>query len=281
MSKLFDLINSIIDRVNSSVKTTPQTLTEAEKTQVKDNLGLSNVITPDWSQSDETAPDYVKNRTHYIDRKVLERRSYDIKQYSSTYSDLDWGSTDRSICNVSDVKMPDNVYVRASVFGEEHIFTSIPPNVSTSSVPKYKETVTLDNGIILTFSLSRIQYGSNKQDRRKFYYNVQATTTDTSLIGQEYTFEIIEETLVQLDEKFIPSTIARVSDIPDIVDAAPQIQSDWTQSDDTQVDFIKNKPAEITPDMIMEFMAEVNAAQPIADGDGQILTTIDDEILIL
>ena len=45
------------------------------------------------------------------------------------------------------------------------------------------------------------------------------------------------EQIKQLDEKYIPDTIARVSDIPE-----SQIQSDWNQTDDTQADFIKNKP---------------------------------------
>jgi hypothetical protein len=45
--------------------------------------------------------------------------------------------------------------------------------------------------------------------------------------------------LKTLDEKFIPDTIARTSDIPE---AIPQIQSDWNQNDETLVDYVKNRP---------------------------------------
>lgn len=46
-------------------------------------------------------------------------------------------------------------------------------------------------------------------------------------------------TINHLDEKFIPDTIARVADIPEV---QGQVQADWNQTDDTQIDFIKNKP---------------------------------------
>ena len=39
MSKLYDLLYTMIDRLNKSVKTTAQTLTEAEKTQARANIG--------------------------------------------------------------------------------------------------------------------------------------------------------------------------------------------------------------------------------------------------
>lgn len=39
MSKLYDLLYAMIGKLNSSVKTTPQTMTEAEKTQARTNIG--------------------------------------------------------------------------------------------------------------------------------------------------------------------------------------------------------------------------------------------------
>ena len=64
-----------------------------------------------------------------------------------------------------------------------------------------------------------------------------ATGTYVQLTTQNIVEVISLNHLKQLDEKYIPDTIARVSDIPE-----PQIQSDWNQTDDTQADFIKNKP---------------------------------------
>ena len=39
MGKLYDLLYAIIDRVNKSVKTTVQSLSESEKTQARTNIG--------------------------------------------------------------------------------------------------------------------------------------------------------------------------------------------------------------------------------------------------
>ena len=44
----------------------PQDLTEEQKAQVRENIGAGEPqIQADWNQNDETAPDYIKNRTHY------------------------------------------------------------------------------------------------------------------------------------------------------------------------------------------------------------------------
>jgi hypothetical protein len=67
-SKLYELLQGVIQKVNKSVSTDAQQLTEEQKLQVKTNLGISDTTAsaiPDWNQNDETAPDYVKNRTHY------------------------------------------------------------------------------------------------------------------------------------------------------------------------------------------------------------------------
>ena len=47
------------------------------------------------------------------------------------------------------------------------------------------------------------------------------------------------EVVYQLDEKFIPDTIARKSDI---TNAGNSVQSDFNQNDETQADYIKNRP---------------------------------------
>ena len=59
------------------------------------------------------------------------------------------------------------------------------------------------------------------------------------------------------------------------------VQSDWNQTDETQLDYIKNKPDVITPDMILAIMGEANLAVPIADVDDSILMTSDNKILLI
>lgn len=48
MSKLYDLLYTMIGKLNSSVKTTPQTLTNAEKTQARANIGAQ--VTGDYAE---------------------------------------------------------------------------------------------------------------------------------------------------------------------------------------------------------------------------------------
>lgn len=50
---------------NTIVKTTPQSLSDTEKNQVKQNIGIETPATPDWNQNDAKAKDYIKNRPFY------------------------------------------------------------------------------------------------------------------------------------------------------------------------------------------------------------------------
>jgi hypothetical protein len=105
MSKLYELLNTMIDKVNSSVKTTAQNMTEEEKANVKSNLGyttpedIPTQVQADLAQNDPTQPDYVKNRTHYeetvigaiIESQTIEEGDYfygvkELPSVGHTYS---------------------------------------------------------------------------------------------------------------------------------------------------------------------------------------------------
>ena len=77
MSKLFDLLNSIITKVNKAVRySDAQNLTDEQKAQARTNIGAVSVnevpeqVQADHSQNDRTQPDFIKNRTHYQDTFV-------------------------------------------------------------------------------------------------------------------------------------------------------------------------------------------------------------------
>ena len=59
------------------------------------------------------------------------------------------------------------------------------------------------------------------------------------------------------------------------------IQSDWNQNDDTQPDYIKNKPSIATNDDSMDFLAEMGMITPVANSNGEILTSPSNEIYSL
>lgn len=62
------ILSKMIGKINTSVQIGEQTLSPDQQAQVKENLGIgaSSQVQADWNQNDETAPDYVKNRTHYL-----------------------------------------------------------------------------------------------------------------------------------------------------------------------------------------------------------------------
>ena len=59
------------------------------------------------------------------------------------------------------------------------------------------------------------------------------------------------------------------------------VQSDWNQNDDTQPDYIKNKPSVATNDDTMDFLAEMGMITPVANSNGEILTSSSNEIYSL
>ena len=75
--------------------------------------------------------------------------------------------------------------------------------------------------------------------------------------------EVLEEVEVvnTLDEKYIPDTVARVSDIPE------QIQSDWSVNDESAVDYIKNRPFYTTDPEAIELHNGTITFQEAAQGD--------------
>ena len=58
-------------------------------------------------------------------------------------------------------------------------------------------------------------------------------------------------------------------------------QSDWNQNDDTQPDYIKNRPLIATNDDILNFLVDIGAVVPITNLAGEILISSSDEIYYL
>ena len=59
------------------------------------------------------------------------------------------------------------------------------------------------------------------------------------------------------------------------------LQSDWIQTDETKIDFIKNKPIEETEDDALEMLTEMGILDPIQDEENNILTDEDGNIFTI
>lgn len=81
----------------------------------------------------------------------------------------------------------------------------------------------------------------------------------------------IDETALYLtpDEEIDLSGYATTEQLADKVDKSDLVQSDWNQTDESAVDFIKNKPDESDA---LALLAEVGFVEPVADADGSIYT---------
>lgn len=91
MSKLFDLLNSVITKVNKAVRySDEQNLTEEQKAQARNNIGaiseteIPEQIQADMAQSDKTQLDYIKNRTHYSN--ILYDSGYSVDFMDGTHN---------------------------------------------------------------------------------------------------------------------------------------------------------------------------------------------------
>lgn len=188
-----------------------------DKKFLPDDIGAG----ADWSQNNETAPDYVKNRTHYEQIVVFSE-----SQNSKELTPVGYRADDRK------AYFHDNFFIEV-YFPDGRRYISDPDFVNN------KLFINEETGDIISSRLTA--------DRTNGAWKLALFTDDIpSYMAYKY---IITK---PLDIKYIPDEIARVATMETI-----------------------------TPEMIIEMMDEVGAAQPIADADNAVLTTDDDKILIL
>lgn len=206
----------------------------------------NEVTQSDWNQNSESAPDYVKNRTHYIEEKyvsllpattetnsfrqvdfaslyegrtcrvILDGTEYDCTAYYDSYGDLCLGDSRLSIIYDGET-------------GEE-----VPDMSNPQDVPFFISTYVEDG------------WGGPVSESWYITYSDEATHTievvDASTKTTEYH---------TLDEKFIPSTIARKTELDstksnlsaqiNTLDSRLDLGKDWNQNYSYRDDYIKNR----------------------------------------
>lgn len=92
---LDDKIDDLREISSDAVKYTEQELTDEQKIQARTNIGAVSVdevpeqVQGDWLQNDNTASDFVKNRTHYSGLQFIEKAHYgSLSQYQYTEANL-------------------------------------------------------------------------------------------------------------------------------------------------------------------------------------------------
>ena len=190
------------------------------------------IIQPDWNQNDETAPDYVKNRTHWIDSDTTTINwDGDFESEGLVTFHMSAGGGDYNYVKVSDltpayedicengtitIYLPVTDYEQQMKIPIDSIYDKTESGflfvdfLAVAHVDNYRCTV---QGISFEFPESGIYLLRYLSGSSSYYIKSLSWTN---------------ETIHPLDEKFLPESVTA--------------QPDWNQNDETAPDYVKNRP---------------------------------------
>lgn len=216
--------------------------------KIDDKFLSDNVfIQSDWNQNDETALDYVKNRVCYETYEATKvfNQPYmsltPLEGYTGTYRyEWDPGEINAFHSSFIEGKESELANIRQRTF--EAIFDGKRYSANASYYEADKEinfSFYFDDGSVLIRSF--VSTENTQPFVEVTYHNVDKAKDEVSLKLNELT-----PSIVKLDEKYLPDTIATKEDI---------VQSDWNQNDSAKPDYIKNRicyeESTITEDTIL------------------------------
>lgn len=196
----YDLLKGIITKLGLTVRTEAQVLTEEQKTQARTNIGAGiPQVQADYAQNDFRAPNYIKNR--------LAWTSGGLETILDTTLDIEVRDTDIQYAYLGALHL---------VEGEEYIVSF---DYDEYNCLCRTENIDGNNSIVLgNVNL----YDSNKPTTGEPFF-VKLYERDGEIEGELYTLSWGEiqfsihkfiEVVHQIDEKYIPDTIARIENIP-------------------------------------------------------------------
>jgi hypothetical protein len=206
MSKMYDLLYRLINRVNKAIVTDEQSLTNEQKARVKANLGIveTEPVTPNWAENDPEASGYIEGRTHWC-------TTGEVAVYS--------GTPQFSSCPVDYLGAGTGTF--GADLGNE---VNLPDSMKNSPSALPDTFVIVVDGVRYTVPLSST--GNMVQDRVMTstgeYISVSPTYRGyTTLVLyctdglQQSQFEIKTNGVVYncLDDGFLSHSIARVADL--------------------------------------------------------------------
>lgn len=205
--KVVDGVNLIPEKFLPEIDTLPEVTTEnngnvltvVDGTWSAGEIEIPEQVNPDWNQNDSAQPDYVKNRTHWV-----EGSGATIEWDGNTEGRDSFVVGIGTYYKVSDLTPSKAEVVGSMITGggtsfvveESWLVDSTGATASDTFVVAYEKTVIL-NGTEVT---------------------VPSTGTYFLLTSEIYISSLTygSTTYHPLDEAFIPDTIARKSDIPEV-----------------------------------------------------------------
>lgn len=148
----------------------------------------SELVQPDWNQNDETAKDYVKNRTHYT---TFVYTNIDIKMKQTGESSF-YAPYSEEVETLS----KSYKYAKYIVDNNEYYYTETEKNHAEERHYYGDE------------SNPRVGFISFHNTELRLYYDY-GYPSSARIVVDAYV-----ETVIPIEDKFIPDTIARSTDIP-------------------------------------------------------------------
>jgi hypothetical protein len=196
-----------------------------------------DILTPvqsDWDTHDESDLSYVKNRTHYSEAVYSYSFNGNLDEYDVLYSGDNGLGRGLFVTNTAYVKVSPTPLTREQLLGAKIVYRDDTGVYNTMYVGEgniigegeegYGENTLIVNKTITSRGLfaNPMIVLSILEDGEAISADGLATTfakglyvvTDESLAVHDAT--ISKENILQLDEKYIPNTIARITDIPDV-----------------------------------------------------------------
>ena len=228
------------DSLNTLIGDTP--VAEQIENAIAD---IERPVQSDWNESDEASQAYVLNRVCYEDYEYNETASGNL------------GTTLANGYYFKGKVVESNPIALGEVYrvvynGNEYMLESHECTNDSNTTIVY-----LGNAIILENTSSNYTGMQDTGEPFVFTYSDITKTFSVSAEGSGVPFTVEKQSkiLKQLDEKFIPDSIARASDVNELntlvgdTGVAEQIgealinnQANWKQNDSTKADYIKNRP---------------------------------------
>lgn len=294
-----------------------ETVYQLDEKYIPDTIARTvDLVQSDWNQNDPEATDYIKNRTHYeeiyfddedqtpviIDPQTMNDGYILVNRCSS--KGRGWFEANYNYDKLRQKGTSSTIYVHIGIAGSTPLLLNTKQSgLSTLELidsKNYKITNFLgyfDIYVIIQRSTLSEENKINFPEHGiyiKWLKSPYSTWTELS---------VVLAGTYQINDKYIPSLIARTADVvltPDAgeigqtlivksVDSAGKptewetadlLQSDWEQTDNTKLDFIKNKPDIATDDELIDVMLETDMLPAVTDSDGAIFADEQGQILL-
>lgn len=301
---------------SDAVLYTPQTLTEAQQKQARDNIGALDVnikttpvdtdvtlfgrgesivyVKDGWLKPCPTDADnelvlHYRRVFGFIGLTYLEPSSQDILlEAKSAYALYQKGLASESIKVTNNPLRAAQVYVTWNITTRSNKHYVYYTQVATAY--KYDCTYCVEDDALTSeiyqSPVYRTSTGVGEQDDVS-QFRMSANPTEDMHIATKQYVDTAKTEAQQLG--LTAATPGKTIKVKTVQDGKPTeweavdmpSQPDWNQNDNTKPDYIKNRPLIATNDDAMDLLAEIGIITPITNSNGEILTSSSNEIYSL